>query len=184
MELIEAYLLQVGFGNMSCHHVGVFCREHQRPRPTEVLELSRCLGHNAERDLHAWADRQDFMSVMPELCPFEVAKHPGANADSSAVIQTHYALLPHEVLAALAATSPRLFNYLMPGPGGDLDSWWAGAASAAEQDQDYASWLASARAATEGAELASDSVYPAIPPLCDPAPRVAVRSARAWRVKR
>ena len=176
MALLEAYLLQVGFGNMSCHQVGLFCKEHKRPRPSDVRELSKCVGHNAERDLHAWSERQDFMSLLPALYPFEVLKYPTANPDLSAVVQTHYALLPHEVFAALAVTAPQLFKHVMTGPDGNLDSWWAEAASTAARDQEYASWLASARAATEGAKLAADSacVRPfvfAIPPCCDPVPR-------------
>ena len=130
---------------------GFFCSKGERPRPRFYEELSKCVGHNAERDLHLWVDAQEFMGVLPPLYSFRVEKFRGANPDGEPTEQTHSALLPHEVFASLGQRSPELFAHLMTGPPGNLDSWWQGAASAAESSS--SSWLASARAATGNAEL-------------------------------
>ena len=157
--LLDAYLRQVGFGSMSCHQLGLFCSKGERPRPRIYEELSKCVGHNAERNLHSWVDAQDFMGVLPPLYSFRVEKFQGANPDLEPKKQTHFALLPHEVFATLGQRSPELFAQLMTGPPGNLDSWWQGAALAAERSS--SSWLASARAATGNAELntACSSVF-------------------------
>ena len=158
-SLIDAYLRQVGLGSMSCHQLGTFCREHERPRPRAYDELGKCVGHNAERDLHLWADTQEFMGLLPPPYAFRVMKHPGANPDVDPVEQEHCALLPHEVFAALAARSPELFEHLMTGPPGHLDAWWAAAALAAERSPEQSgSWLDSARAATGNAASAAEVV--------------------------
>ena len=50
--VIDQYLRQVGLGCMSCHQLGSLCVGQDRPRPREFDDLSLCVGHNAERDLH------------------------------------------------------------------------------------------------------------------------------------
>ena len=114
--LLDAYLRQVGLGSMSCHQLGMFCSKGERPRPRIYEELSKCIGHNAERDLHLWVDAQEFMGVLPPLYSFRVEKFRGANPDVEPTEQTHSALLPHEVFASLGQRSPELFAHLMAGP--------------------------------------------------------------------
>jgi len=69
-DLVEAYLEQVGMGTLPCSLLGHFCALQQRPRPRIFDELAACQGSNAERDLHTWADHQDFMQALPPLYQF------------------------------------------------------------------------------------------------------------------
>ena len=90
------------------------------------------------------------LQVLPPLYSFMVDKYPGGNPNKDPVKQAHYALLPHEVFAELAARAPKLFEHLMSGPRGNLDSWWQAAASAAKRAG--ATWFDAARTATDNVE--------------------------------
>ena len=152
-ELIDAYLHEVGKGVLPCLLLGKFCALQPRPRPHSFEELAHCTGQNAERDMHKWADAQEFMRVLPPLYHFSVMKHKRGNPDHAPALAEHVVMLPHEVFSALAEGSPELFEYLMTGPPGTLERWWSASASAAEKYPDrVAEWLRSTRKVTEMAE--------------------------------
>ena len=105
-----------------------------------------------------WAGAQAFMRSLPPVYSFQVAKHPGANPDVQPFVQEHCALLPHEMFAMLADSSPETLDHLMTGP--NLARWWHSADLAARDSPEGAEWLASARAATDNAEQACHLVRP------------------------
>jgi hypothetical protein len=54
---------------------------------------------NAERDLQRWVSRQPWRRLLPGLYTFEMPKRRRLVVAPA----THWALLPHEVFASLAA---------------------------------------------------------------------------------
>ncbi len=74
---------------------------------------------NAERDLHRWVARQPWSALIPELYKFEMPKDGRANV--------HFALLPHELFAAVYKAAPDLFDILFTGGRPHLERWWESA---------------------------------------------------------
>ncbi len=122
MELVNLYLSHVGLGRMSCETLGQFCAAQPEPRLPVFDELAKCVGGNAERNLHRWCAKQSWMAPLPELYRFPMKK-TGASAQDDPVDTEHACLLPHEVFASLAAASPFLFHHLMGTPERLLDFW-------------------------------------------------------------
>ena len=118
----ELYLQDVGNGTLSIHRLGAYCAATPEPRPPEVAALAACRGHNAERALHRWVQKQPW-NIMPAPYEFKVPK-----TGQRVRPRPHYAHLPHETFAALAAF-PDLWEYVLGSPD-DFSSFWAGSASA------------------------------------------------------
>ncbi len=74
MDLINLYLRSVGLGKLSCEALGQFCMAQPQPRLSAFDELAKCVGGNAERNLHRWCAKQPWMAPLPEMYRFPVQK--------------------------------------------------------------------------------------------------------------
>ena len=80
----ELYLQDVGNGTLSINRLGAYCAATPEPRPPEVAALAACRGHNAERTLHRWVQRQPW-NILPAPYEFKVPKNRAACAASAAL---------------------------------------------------------------------------------------------------
>ena len=69
----ELYLQDVGNGTLSINRMGTYCAATLEPRPPEVAALAACRGHNAERALHRWVQKQPW-NILPAPYEFKVLK--------------------------------------------------------------------------------------------------------------
>ena len=91
-----------------------------------VRALAGMVGPNGERALHRWADRQTWRRFLPPPYSFAARKNfQGGDMNGLPYDGMHWAFLPHEVFATLAAT-PELFAHLLGGPD-VLSAFWDGA---------------------------------------------------------
>ena len=77
-------------------------------------------GTHRERDLHRWVGRQAWRELLPSSYEFLLPYTPDQLLATEVI---HAALLPHEMFSALSRT-PELFQELMTGPVGYLQSFW------------------------------------------------------------
>lgn len=100
--------------------------------PAHVRELA-ALPNNShrERDLHRWVHKQSWREVLPEVYSFGLPyTEDGLNEQSV----EHCAFLPHELMSSLS-NFPELFEMLLTGPAGTLESFWQNVAETAWYQQ-------------------------------------------------
>ncbi len=127
--------MNVGTGASSVTRMGALADAiaQRLPHAGDLRQLARMVGHNAERDLHRWSRRQPWRALLPEPYKFSMEKLGHGAQATLAVERDHWALLPHELWAAVD-TTPELFRFLFVGE--NLEAWWRAAEAAG------ASWLA------------------------------------------
>lgn len=86
-----------------------------------IGQLGNLAATNFERDLHRWANKQDWRSLLPSLYEFPLRVYA---ADSwQTTTTTHFAMLPHEVFGSVYREAPDLFKFLW-GSSSQLDQFW------------------------------------------------------------
>ena len=78
----ELYLQDVGNGTLSVNRLGAYCAATPEPRPPEVAALAACHGHNAERTLHRWVQKQPW-NILPAPYEFKVPKKAACAASAA-----------------------------------------------------------------------------------------------------
>ena len=77
-----------------------------------MAELNNRATAHQERDLHAWAARQAWRKLMPQLYIFGCTKAGDGEHYGVVLPALHAALLPHEVVGCLADAGPELLAHV------------------------------------------------------------------------